>query len=260
MAESLFQALLKFWRGKRGLSQLDLALAAGVSVRHVSFLETGRSSPSPSMVRRLAQTLGVPLRATNEMLRAAGHAPAFEESKPAIDGAAADVIERLKRHHEPYPLVVIDRLYTVLDLNRGAIAMLGAMLGEAPPADLNLARLTFDPQGAHPLIANFDEVGRELLWRIQRESFERPDDAGVRALLDDLLAMPTVDEHWREIDLDTHSAPAVVLHLKRGDIELRFVTVVTVFQAPQNVALEELRIETWLPVDAATEAACQAFR
>ena len=122
---------------------------------------------------------------------------------------------------------------------------------------LNLARLTFDPNGAHPSLANFDEVGRQLLWRIQREVLEDPDDGEMQRLLDDLLAMPTVDADWRQVDLQVPSDPALVLHLRGDGLDLRFLTMITAFQAPQNVALEHLRIETWFPYDDATADACR---
>ena len=119
----LVPALLKQWRATRGLSQLDLALAADVSARHISFLETGRSLPSPEMVLRLGSTLGVPLRQVNSMLVAAGHDPVFDESTDAIPDPVAGALDLLKSHHEPYPLVVIDHAYEMLDLNRSALAV-----------------------------------------------------------------------------------------------------------------------------------------
>jgi transcriptional regulator with XRE-family HTH domain len=259
----LFPALLKHWRRQRGLSQLDLALTADVSARHVSFLETGRSRPSAEMVLQLATSLGVPLRQVNAMLRAAGHDAIYDEAEDAVPASVVEALSLLKAHHEPFPLVVLDRSYGVRDLNRGALVLLGAILGDAAvgraaaSADrLNLARLTFDPDGAQPYLANFDEVGRHLLWRVQREVLADPDDGEMRDLLDDLLAMPTVDPDWRHVDFLVPSDPALVLHLRRDDLDLRFLTMVTAFQAPQNVAVEHLRIETWFPYDDATAEAC----
>ena len=262
----LFPALLKHWRRQQGLSQLDLALTADISARHVSFLETGRSRPSAEMVLRLAATLGVPLRQVNALLRAAGHETVYDEADSTIPPSVVDALALLKAHHEPLPLIVVDRLYQVRDLNRGALALLGALLG-GPSADpieaesvvaagLNLARMTFDPNGAQPMLVNFADVGRQLLWRIQREALGDP-DGEVAALLDELLAMPTVDPDWRHVDLSVPSDPALVLHLRRDGLDLRFLTMITAFQAPQNVAVEHLRIETWLPYDEATAAACR---
>lgn len=255
----LFPALLKHWRRQRGLSQLDLALSADVSARHVSFLETGRSSPSADMVLRLATTLGVPLRQVNAMLRAAGHDPVYDESETGLAPAVLDALALLKRHHEPFPLVVVNRTYDLLDLNQGASDVLALVLGDLAPGPVNLARLTFDPNGAQPVLANFAEIGRELLWRIQREVLADPDNGEMQDLLDDLLAMPTVDPDWRQVDLSTPSDPALVLHLRRDDLELRFLTMVTAFQAPQNIAVEHLRIETWFPYDEATASVCRGL-
>lgn len=264
----LFPALLRHWRRQRGLSQLDLAVAAEVSTRHVSFLETGRSSPSAAMILRLAAALSVPLRHVDAMLTAAGHEPIYAAADDPLPAAVADALALLKAHHEPYPLIVVDRSYRVRDLNHGALALLGALLGPPAAADadpapaalgLNLALLTFDPRGAQPHIVNFAEVGRALLWRVQREVLAAPDDGPLRELLDALLAMPTLADDWRDVDLTVPSSPALVLHLRRGPLDVRFLTMITAFQAPHNVAAEELRVEMWLPYDDATAAACRGL-
>lgn len=254
----LVPALLKHWRGQRGLSQLDLAIAADVSARHVSFLETGRSRPSAEMVLRLCATLGVPLRHINTMLRAAGHDAAYDDAQATLPSTAQRAIDLMKTHQEPYPLIVMDRAYTIRDLNQGAQSLLAALLegreggGVSPGPGFNLARLTFDPQGAHPYIVNIDEVGRDLLWRLQRQVLQDPDDGPLRGVLDDILAMPTVESDWRAIDLSVPADPALVVHLRAGDVDLRFVTVVTAFEAPQNAAVEDITIEAWFAVDDAT--------
>lgn len=260
----LFPALLKHWRGQRGLSQLDLAVAADVSSRHVSFLETGRSTPSVDMVLRLASTLDVPLRHVNALLEAAGHEPVFEQARPqdGLPPTVAAAVDAMKTHHEPFPLVVVDRTYDVVDLNAGALAVVGGALADAETVlarGLNLVRATFDPDGAASAIVNFDEVGRSLLWRLQREVLAEPDDGPLRELLDDVLAMPTVGDDWREADLSVPSSPALEVRLRVAGDELRFLTLVTAFQAPQAVLVDELRIETWFPADDVTAAACHAL-
>jgi len=258
----LFPALLKHWRGQRGMSQLDLALAADVSSRHVSFLETGRSAPSVEMVLRLAATLDVPLRHVNAMLTAAGHEPVYPEARPGdpLPAEVSAALRLMKDHHDPFPLVIVDRRYDVVDLNRGALALFSRLLpGASLAPGLNLACLTFDPQAARPAIVNFDEVGRALLWRLQREVLADPDDGPLRNLLDEVLAMSTIGDDWRAADLTVPSSPALVVHLRLGEHDLRFVTMVTAFQAPQAVMIDELRIETWFPSDGATAEACRAL-
>lgn len=261
MAESergLFPALLRHWRGRRGLSQLDLALAADVSSRHVSFLETGRSAPSAEMVVRLAAALEVPLRHVNAMLRAAGHPPRFAESAgDAMPAQVRAVLDLMKHHHDPFPLVVIDRAYRVLDLNAGALAVLGAVLPDlAPSQALNLAEVTLDPDVGGRIIANHAEVARELLWRVQREVLADPGDPAPRALLDRLLARPGVPEDWRTPDPTVPSAPTLALRLRVGDAVWSFVLVVSRLQVPLDVVAEELRVEQWFPADEVTAAGC----
>lgn len=258
----LYPALLKHWRRQRGLSQLDLAVTADVSARHISFLETGRAVPSAAMVVQLATSLSVPLRHVNAMLRAAGHEPVYDETPSALPAAVTDALDLLKEHHEPFPVIVVNHLYDVVDLNDGAGRLLAAVLGprsQISAEPMNLARLTFDPGGAQPFIANFAHIGRELLWRIQREALADPDDHALRTLLDDLLVMPTIDPDWRHVDLIAPSDPALVLHLRSGPLDLRFLTMITAFQAPQNITVEGLRIETWFPYDQATDLACRAL-
>lgn len=257
---AMYPALLKHWRRQRGLSQLDLAILADVSSRHISFLETGRSRPSRAMVLRLAAALGVPLRHTDAMLVAAGH-PSEQPVRPDVGDAVRAAIAMLMEHHEPFPLVVVDRAYRVVDANRGTRRMFAALLGpdRAADPDLNLALITFDPEGAQPYLANFDEVGRDLLWRIERELLADPDADELRELLDRIHALPTVADDWREVDLSSTSDPALTVHLHRDGLDLRFLVAVTAFEAPQNVAVEALRIETWFPADDATADLCRAF-
>ena len=226
------------------------------------------------MVVQVGWALGVPLGQVDAMLRAAGHDPVYGDTDGELPPAVTDAIRLLKEHHEPFPLIIVDRTYQVLDANQGALALLSAVLGAPPPSGpmapdevaalgVNLARLTFDMADTNAQLVNFDDVGRQLLWRIQREVLADPADGELRDLLDELLAMPTVADDWRRVDLSVPAEPAMVLHL-RGDIggstvDLRFLTAVTAFQAPQNVAVERLWVETWLPYDDATAAICTAL-
>lgn len=253
----MFPALLKYWRNKRGMSQLDLALQAEVSARHISFLETGRAAPSAEMVLRLAATLDVSLRQANAMLHAAGHPLAYPEPGPghALPPEIAQALAMLKAHQEPHPLVVVDRCYNVLDVNQSAAALFGALLGEPPAAldGLNLARMTFAPR-LRAALGNFEELGRALLWRMQRELLADPHDDALRALLDEITALAELPEDWRAIDLTVPAQPVLLIHLRINGRDLKFIAMLTVFQAPQAVLLDELRIETWLPCDPDTAA------
>lgn len=259
----LFAALLKHWRTRRGLSQLDLAIAADVSSRHISFLETGRSSPSAEMVVRLAASLDVSLRHVNTMLRAAGHPPWYAEPS-TIDPLPAGVrsaIDLMKQHHEPFPLVVIDRGYQLLDANQGAVALLAASMEELGPVELsglNLARFTLDPDLGGRLIVNHDAVARDLVGRMQRELLADPDNETLRELLEDLLSSPGARE-WRGPDPTAPSEPTLDLRIRVGRETWSFVLVVSALLAPLEVTLDELRIELWFPADEVTAAGCAAL-
>lgn len=260
MADKLFSALLKYWRGRRGLSQLDLALAADVSARHVSFLESGRARPSEEMVLRLLSTLAVPLRDQNAVLRAASFAERFlEPALDAIDPAIDMTIARMLCQQEPFPLVVMNAGYDVLRSNHGANAVFSRFVLE--PArwllPLNLYALVFDPQLARPFLKNWSQVGQYMVARLHREALSRPDDAGLWALLERVLAYPDVPQCWRQPDFSSASEPTLTLWLERGPLTLRFLTVVTSFSAPQQITLDELRMESYFPVDDQTRLACE---
>ena len=255
----VFPALLKYWRTRRGLSQLDLALTADVSSRHISFLETGRSRPSENMVLLLAATLDVPLRERNTMLREAGFAPAFEE--PDLDALNPDIehaIHVMMRQHEPFPMMILDRAYNVLRLNEAAQRMVTLCLGNVP-AQWNAMRTFFDPNGFRPFVLDWETTARMALARLHRESLRTRQDNRLRALLDDLLASPGVPESWQSHDLSHGTEGVLSLRFQVGDLALSFVATMMSFQAPQNVTLEEVQIESYFPADQATENACTQF-
>ena len=253
-SERVFPALLRYWRQQRGLSQLDLGSTAQVSPRHISFLETGRSQPSVEMVSLLAETLDVPLRDRNELLRSAGFDALYPEPDvdDLLDGPLGVAIDAMLEHHEPFPMMVFDGLYNVVRTNRGGAIFL-AMAGAADPIGVNLMRLLFEPNVRH-LVTNWDEVAGELLRRMQRESLHRPNDEALADLLAELVEQPGVPEDWRTPDLLAASDPMVQLHATVGGVELKFLATVTIFNAPSNVTLEELKIESYLPVDEQTSA------
>lgn len=256
----LFPALLKYWRGRRGLSQLDLALNADVSARHVSFMETGRAQPSEGMVLRLGSALDVPLREQNAMLRAAGFGSLYPE--PAQEGltrAVSMAIDRMMAQQEPYPLVVMDRRYKTFRQNGAADRLLSRFI--ADPSQMtfpvNALRVVFDPAGARPFIVDWERTARLILTRMHREVLNHPEDEALSKLLDELLSYPDVPPELRYPDLAQPSIPAFTVRLERDDLKLAFLTTVTQFNAPQNVTLDELMIESYFPLDEATERACR---
>jgi transcriptional regulator with XRE-family HTH domain len=257
----LFSALLRHWRTKRGLSQLDLALAAEVSSRHISFLETGRAQPSRDMVLLLGATLDVPLRDQNVLLHAAGFPEEFAEPSfvDALPPPIAAAIERMLAQQEPYPMMVLDHRYDVLEVNAAGARMMQHLVLD--PAALgsprNLMRMVFDPRLSRSFIADWERVAKTLLSRLHREALTRAGDSVLTGLIEELLALPDVPRSFRTPDLSQPSEPTLSFRIRVAGIELSFLTTLTVFNAPQNVTLEELRIESYFPLDETTAQLCQ---
>lgn len=248
----LFPALLRHHRQRRGHSQLDLALAAEVSARHLSFLETGRAQPSREMVLRLASVLDVSVRDQNALLEAAGFATAV--AAPGEGMALVErALERMLAHQDPYPMAVVDRRYDVVRVNRGAAALLGRVVQDPTAPAGNLFHVVFDPRLARGAIVDWERTARTLLSRLYRESLSDP---ALVDLVQELLAHPDVPASFRHPDLDTPSEPTMVLRLRVEGEVLSFLTTMTLFSAPHNVTLDELRMETYFPLDEATAAAC----
>jgi transcriptional regulator with XRE-family HTH domain len=250
-ARSRVGPLLRDWRLRRRLSQLDLAVEAGVSARHVSFVETGRSRPSAAMVMRLTEHLEVPLRDRNALLLAAGYAPAFAQrdlDDPEM-GPVRDAIDRLLRGHEPYPAVVVDRHWGLVAANR-AVAILTA--GVAPhlmEPPVNVLRLSLHPDGLAPRILNLGEWRAHLLDRLARQAVVSGDPA-LFALHEELAAQPGREPGPR-VDLET-SEIAVPLRLAAEGEELAFISTATSFGTAIEVTMSELAIESFFPADEAT--------
>ena len=255
----LFSALLRYWRQRRGMSQLDLALASEVSARHISFLETGRAQPSREMVLRLGAALAVPMRDQNSLLDAAGLRQAFEE--PAlVDGIPEPVrmaLDRMAAQQEPFPLVVMNRVYDVLIANRAAQKLIVHFVVEPPSDTLNSIRLLFDPKLARPFIVDWERVAKNVICGLQRETLIHSEDERLRALLAEVQAYPDLPPGFRDPDLGSPSEATLTLRVKRDDLELGFLTTMTSFTAPQNVTLEELRIESYFPLDEETIRTCE---
>ena len=257
-----FGRLLRDWRRKRGVSQLDLALASDVSQRHISFLESGRSQPSRDMVLRLATVLDLPLREHNVMLLAAGFAQLYS----ARDLADPDMqqvrkaLDYMLRQQEPYPAVVVDRYWNML-MGNDASGRLMTWLVDPPTAQsfpgpdgrLNLLRLLFHPHGIRPFITNWREVAGHLIERLHREAVIDGQHGTTMTLLDELLSYPDVPRTWQTANMEAWQAPLLTIELAKDDLVLRFFTTITTLGTPHDITLQELRVECFFPADAATE-------
>ncbi len=256
----LFAALLKYWRHHRGLSQLDLALGAEVSARHISFLETGRSSPSPDMVLLLAATMDLPLRERNAMMRAAGFAPFYEEPREdALSHAPiARALEQMMSQHEPFPMLIMDRHYNVLRFNQAAARMFD-FLGLETAQPFNAIVSLFDPKGLRPHLVDWEEGAREMAARIHQESLCKPHDQGLQALMAQIFAFEGVPASWRKPDFSRGHAAALVFRVEIQGMALAFLTTLMRFNAPHNITLDELQIESYFPHDDVTDKLCRAL-
>jgi transcriptional regulator with XRE-family HTH domain len=252
-----FGALLRRWRAIRRVSQLDLTLEAEISMRHLSCVETGRAQPSREMVVRLADALQVPLRERNLLLAAAGYAPLYRQT--ALDttdmDAARFAVELLLAQQEPYPGIVVDRYWNILQMNAG----MDRFLALFPTCDLvlprNAIRLVFHPQGLRPHIENWRDVAARLIQRVHREVIANPTDEKMRRFLDELLGYPDVPNRWRAIDLDAVLPALLTINYRPKLGTLRLFATLTTFSTPQDIALQELRIESFFPADQETRTA-----
>ncbi|MBY0332383.1 MAG: helix-turn-helix transcriptional regulator [Acetobacteraceae bacterium] len=248
-------ALLRAWRQRRRRSQLDLALDAAVSQRHLSFIESGRAAPSREMVLRLADQLEVPLRERNALLLAAGYAPLFAErtlDDPAM-GAARAAVQAILSAHLPCPALAVDRHWRMLAANAAVPALIGAIGNRAlltPP--VNVLRLTLHPRGLAPRIANLGEWRAHILERLRRQ-VEASADPGLAALLAELGAYPPPAAPSAAPDAAHPPGGILVpLHLDTAAGRLALFGTTTVFGTPAEITLSELAIETFFPADAET--------
>ncbi|WP_202839887.1 helix-turn-helix domain-containing protein [Luteimonas saliphila] len=252
--------LLREWRAARRASQLDLALSAGISTRHLSCIETGKAQPGRELLARLADALDMPLRERNALLLAAGYAPAYPESAlHAVSLARIDqAIDAILAQQEPYPAFLINRQWDVLRENAAAVRVNRAVLGR-DSAHRNIMRQFFDPADLRSAIANWEEVAGELVHHLHDRVAAAPTDASARALLDEVLAYPGVPAHWRLRDLSRAPSPLLTTQLRSGEVVLRFFSTITTFAMPRDVTLDELHIECCFPVDEDTAAHCRAL-
>jgi transcriptional regulator with XRE-family HTH domain len=258
-----FGELLRSWRLTRRASQLELGMEAGVSARHISFIETGRANPSQEMVIILATVLDVPLRERNLLLHAAGYAPLYSETS-LDDPQMAQVrraLELILENQEPFGAVVFDRHWDVVMVNAAYVRFTSLLFGSshnsaAPlrvisPPRPNLLHMLFNPAGWRPFIANWDVVARSLISRVHREIVLERDPA-TRELLSAILSYPDVPKRWSEPNFEAPQDVIIPIEMRFGDQTLRFFSTIATLGSPHDITLQELRIESFHPADEAT--------
>jgi transcriptional regulator with XRE-family HTH domain len=255
-----FASRLRWWRERRGMSQLDLAHEAGVSQRHISFLEVARATPSRDMVLRLAAVLDVPLREQNALLLAAGHAPAWKESGlgapdlSLVDEALAFMLAQ----QEPYPGFVLDRRWNLLRANKAGQALVG-FLTDTPPQEpdpgkpINLADALIAPDALRPLIRNWREVALYFIRGVRTDALADGTEATAR-LLSRLLAYPGVPGLAETKLAETTQVPVLTIDFEKAGTTLRVFTTLATLGTPLDVTVQEIRVECFFPADAATAA------
>ena len=249
--------LLREWRQRRRLSQLELAAEAEISTRHLSFLETGRALPSRAMLLQLAEQLNVPLRERNLLLVAGGFAPVFPErplDDPALR-AAQNAVERVLAGHEPYPALAIDRHWNMLAANRSVAPLLAGVAAELLQSPVNVLRLSLHPAGLAPRIANLREWRAHLLARLRRQ-IDLSGDEALAALLKELEAYPVGNRRPAPPAGPAAATDVVVpLRLRTTAGVLEFFSTTMIFGTPVDITVSELAIEAFFPADEMTSAA-----
>jgi len=249
--------LLREWRQRRRLSQLDFAVEAEISSKHLSFLETGRSRPSREMLMKLAELLEVPLRERNTLLVAAGFAPMFAERKlddPALH-SAREAMELVLKGHEPFPAIAVDRHWNMLASNRSVAPFLSGANPKLLEPPFNVLRFSLHPDGLAPRIVNLAQWRAHLLARLRRQ-IEISADTTLMALHEELSSYPAPEAPARLSEAEAANAFVVPFRVATSaGMVLSFISTTTVFGTPIDVTLSELALETFFPADAATAAA-----
>jgi transcriptional regulator with XRE-family HTH domain len=247
--------LLRQWRERRRLSQLDLALQAEISTRHLSFLETGRSRPSRDMVLRLAEQLEVPLRERNHLLLAGGYAPAFGQT--ALDAPQMASVRAALRQvlagHEPYPAVVVDRAWNLVDANGAVNLLVGQAEPELLAPPVNVLRVSLHPDGMASRIVNLGEWRAHLFGRLRRQ-IALTADPGLAELYQELRAYPC-DQPEPDVEVPGPGDVVVPLRFRLDGRELSFLSIMASFGTPLDVTVSELAIESFFPSDPGTASA-----
>jgi transcriptional regulator with XRE-family HTH domain len=239
--------LLRYWRRERGKSQLDLSLDTGISQRHLSFVESGRSSPSRDFLSIVSDALNIPLRERNALFLASGYAPQFSEERIDAEQMAivTRAIDRMLRQHEPHPALVLDRYWNVVRTNEAAPRFFGSFVDlEKRPKPRNLLDLMFDPTGMRPFVEDWERVASGLLQRVRREAVGQVLDAKLQELLKRLCQYPGVAELKATL---VPQSPVLPITFRRGDQRLSYFSLITTVGTPQCITAQELRVECMFP-------------
>jgi transcriptional regulator with XRE-family HTH domain len=250
-----FAAALRWWRRRRGWSQLDLAERADISQRHLSFLELGRASPSRDMVVRLAAALDIPLRQKNTLLIAAGFAPIWRETALSAPELAQvrTALDYILGQQEPFPAVAVDRHWNVLSANNGTARLVAFLVGPLPPdAKVNLADALVAPDVLRPHLVNWEEVVRYFIRSVEVDA-ATDGTAESAALLARLLAHAGVEATMQECSIEVATAPVLPMHFRKDGVSLQLFTTIATLGTPQDITLQELRIESFFPMNDETE-------
>lgn len=250
--------MLREWRTRRRRSQLDLAVEVGMSTRHLSFVETGRSRPSPELLMTIADHLDVPLRERNGLLLAAGYAPRYSQRSLDEPGlrVVRDSLQRMLDAHDPFPGVVIDRCWNVVAANAAAGRLVAAVPAELLGPPMNVYRVCLHPEGLARITVNFEDWARTLLGQLRR-SLAITADPMLQALVDEVLAYPNVAALEARASAPVGEEPPLLVPvtLRTDAGELSMFTTLTTFGTPRDVTLDELAVELFFPADDATAVA-----
>jgi transcriptional regulator with XRE-family HTH domain len=247
-----FGRMLRQWRDARHMSQLALATEAGISTRHLSFLETGRAQPSREMVQLLSGMLDVPFGDRNALLVAAGYAPAYGDRPLGAPDLAPvrRALEYILRQQEPFPALVLDGEWNIVMGNEASHRVFEQFRGELKST--NVMRKVFDPNGLRPYIVNWPNIAECLMQTLHRDAASG--NVAIARLRDELLGYPGVPARWRTPDALAEFPPFVSMELRKGEVAMTFFSTITRFATPRDVMLQHLMIECFFPADPATEA------
>lgn len=252
--------LLRGWRNRRAMSQADLAFEACISIKHLSYVETGKAAASRDILLQLAAALGLSLRDRNALLEAGGFARQYGErdlSAPELDDARR-AIDLLLRRHEPFPAIVTDRQWNVLQANRAATRLMTFLLGaERMTRPLNHMKLFLASDELRPFVENWPDVAAALMVRARHEAMTAPLDLALQSTWRELANLPDVTAP--QLNESEAPGPLCELRLRKGELAVGLIGAVLTLGTPQDVTLQELRVEMFMPADAQSEAALAAL-